>query len=442
MQNLKNLCKVSSNSTTSPIGNRTRNSLRYWIFGTVTIVLLLLGLWLYGRKTTYFNRVLFNRSSEFAYCTSPSLHANCFFSRSLCYHIKSKTWETSQLPFSNWTEVSLRSRGALFRDQYEHSGCNTPFRPKLRPAPPSSTILWIKGTNVFSCIWFYAFGHIFLEMMLPAWMSMRTLADHLNLFDENVGYVLDDHYGVPSASGAFTLLTKQPILTFSGLVDGAMLKGKENLCFEQLLIGYRLQSSLEFPQNAAHLEVGDLERFRDSIKKLHNIPLKVDMTANKCIALLLQRASSRKIIPDSEKKLVEMLRNRTLCQVHVVSFDGLPVIEQVRLVSKASIFIHVSGSGSHHFIWLADGGASITLVHPHLRLKTIGNGGPGGGGLTLNDFLCWKHPKILCVTAEAKSLLPSYESDVDIDLDSFSSALDMVKLSQKRGHFDPRDQTE
>ena len=100
----------------------------------------------------------------------------------------------------------------------------------------------------------------------------------------------------------------------------------------------------------------------------------------------------------------------------------------------------MSGSGSHHFIWLSDNGASLTIVHPDLRLNLIGTGGTGGGGLILNDFLCWKHPTILCVTAAAKRISGS---SVEIDMYSFSNALDMIKLwQQNRTKFDPRDPSE
>jgi hypothetical protein len=166
------------------------------------------------------------------------------------------------------------------------------------------------------------------------------------------------------------------------------------------------------------------------------------MSAGVCIALLIQSAGNRRIIPESEKQILEILRERTLCTVKVAAFDDIPILEQVSLVANATILVHVTGSASHHFIWLPDGAASVSIVHPHLGLGVIGNGGLGGGGLFSNDFLCFKHRTILCLTAGAKALVPLENSDVEVDTYSFSNALDMIKLWQHRGKFDPRDLSE
>jgi hypothetical protein len=167
------------------------------------------------------------------------------------------------------------------------------------------------------------------------------------------------------------------------------------------------------------------------------------MSRGSCVAVIVQRMHSRNIVPESVKQIIEILQDRTFCTVRVATFDNIPIIEQMRLVANATIFIHVSGSVSHHFIWLPDGGASLTIVHPHLRLNAIGSGSVGGGGLFVNDFLCWKHPTILCVTAGAKSNSPDSGGSLTVDMYSFSNALDMIKLWQgNRGKFDPRDPSE
>ena len=377
------------------------------------------------------------------YCTHASIHSNCFFSRSLCYDIHSNQWKTSAVLPSNWTGVSLRSRGSLFRDAASVSICNGLFIPQYHSFPPPETIYWVNGTNVLSCIWVNVFGHIFLEMMLPAWMAMRYLADRLHLDDQNITYILDNRCDCKLASSSFTLLSHQPLLELASLVNQAKISAKSYVCFERLIIGYRLQSSLEYAHNVAHLKVGDLSRYRDAVKKLHGLPLEVNMTRNACVALIVQRTHNRQIVPESEKLIVETLRDRTFCTVQVATFDNIPILEQVRLVANATIFIHVSGSGSHHFIWLPDNAASITIVQPHLGLNVIGSGGIGGGGLMLNEFLCWKHPTILCVTAAAKATSANHQSSVEIDMYSFSNALDMIKLWQNnRGMFDPRDPSE
>ncbi|CAF1437310.1 unnamed protein product [Adineta steineri] len=359
--------------------------------------------------------------------------------QSLCYDINSGSWQTSALPFSNWSGVSLRSRGSLFRDAPIVSRCNSLFFPQLKPLPSAEYTHWMKGTVVMSCIWVNVFGHIFLEMMLPAWMATRSLADHFTAFDMNVAYILDNRCNASLAGPSFSLLSHQPVLQLQDLIYEHKKHRKSHLCFEKLIVGYRLQSSLEYAHNVAHLKDNDLSRYRDAVKTLHKIPRQVNMSPGVCIALVLQRRENRKIVPDSEKKIVKMLRERTLCAVKIVIFDNMPILEQVRLVASASIFVHVSGSGSHHFIWLADGAASLTIVHPFLGLNVIGHGGIGGGGLALNDFLCWKHSRILCVTAGATTTNTNAVGNLIVDTYSFSNALDMIKLWQYRGVFDPRD---
>jgi hypothetical protein len=181
--------------------------------------------------------------------------------------------QTSAQLKTNWTGISLRSRGSLFRDNFNYAACNNPFIPEYHSFPDDKAIYWIKGTNVMSCIWVNVFGHIFVEMMLPAWMAMRNLADRVNFIDQNVTYILDNRCGCGVASRSFTLLSHQPILEFVDLVNKAKNESKSHVCFEQLVVGYRLQSSLEYAHNVAHLKVGDLSRYRDAIKMLHNLPL-------------------------------------------------------------------------------------------------------------------------------------------------------------------------
>jgi hypothetical protein len=377
------------------------------------------------------------------YCTHSGIHANCLFSQSLCYDINSTKWKTSTILPSNWTGVSLRSRGSLFRDAPNHAICNSPFIPQNHSFPPNETIFWINGTNVMSCIWVNVFGHILLEMMLPAWMAMRSLADSLHFEDQNITYVLDNRCGCDLASRSFTLMSHQPVLQLLDLANKAKTFAKSHVCFERLIVGYRLQSSLEYAHNVAHLKVGDLSRYRDAVKTLHKLPLEVNMTQGACVALVVRRMHSRQIVPESEIQLVNTLRERTLCTVRVATFDNVAIEEQMRLVATATIFVHVSGSGSQQFIWLPDGAASLTIIHPHVGLNVIGTGGTGGGGLILNEFLCWKHPTILCVTAAAKATSPDSGSSLLVDMYSLSNALDMIKLWQNnRGKFDPRDPSE
>ena len=385
----------------------------------------------------YHHRHLYHHLLPSVYCTSSSIHANCLFSRSLCYNINSAVWEASSLPFSNWSGVSLRSRGEI-RVDYR---CNNLFVPKLHPTPVDNNIYWINGTNVLSCIWVSVFGHIFLEMMLPAWMAMRTLADRLHFSDQNITYILDDdNCGCPLAAPSFSLLSNKPVLQFGNLVNEGKQSGKSHICFDRLIVGSRLQTPLEFSHNVAHLENGDLARYRDAIKTLHGLPLQVNMSAGACIALFVQRGYDRLIIPESIQETVEILRERTLCTVKVASFDGIPIVDQVRLVATATIFISVSGSGAQQFIWLPDGGVSLIIVHPQQPLNVIGHGGIGGGGLILNDFLCWKHPTILCLQAGAKGIQPRQDgrNSIQVDNVSLSNALDMIKLWHRRGKFDPR----
>lgn len=444
-QNFQLLLTISSPFSISSVVDLMRDTVHYWVYGIILLFLVIFSIWMRPPSVRHIHEPpAIPATYELlpsAYCTSSSIHANCFFSRSLCYNINSTHWETSSLPFFNWTGVSLRARGSLFRDSLDDSKCNNPFLPKFHSTLPNNTY-WVNGTSVLSCVWINVFGHIFLEIMLPAWMAMRNLADRLHFSDQNITYILDDRRFAPLASMSFSLLSHQPVLQFADLVHEGKKHGKSHICFDRLIVGYRLQSSLEFAHNVAHLENGDLARYRDTIKKLHGLPLKVNMSAGACIALLVQRAHNRRIMPESEKEIVKMLRERTLCTVQIATFDGISILDQVRLVANATIFVHVSGSGSHQFIWLPDGAASLAIVHPHLGLNVIGNGAPGGGGLVLNEFLCWRHPTVLCVTAGSNTIGANAGSHLQVDTYSFSNALDMITLWQHRGKFDPRDPSE
>ena len=441
---------ASSSFSFSSVVDVIKDSVQYWMYGILLVVLLLFSIWLRTPIMSHVHRPSPPSLSPqtlplpSAYCTSPSIHANCFFSRSLCYNINSALWEISSSPFSNWSGVSLRSRGSLFRDSSSDAVCNNPFVPKFHSTPVNNNIYWINGTNALSCICLTVFGHIFLEMMLPAWMAVRTLADHLHFSDQNVTFILDDRRGTSLAFQSFSLLSRKPVLNFVDLVNEGRKNGKSHVCFERLIVGYRLQASLEYAHNIAHLENGDLARYRDAIKTLHGLPLQVNMSAGVCVALVIQRPNDRRIVLESEKEIVEILRERTLCTVRVATFGGISIVDQVRLVASATILVSVSGSGAQQFIWLPDGAASLVIVHPQQSLNAIGNGGVGGGGLILNDFLCWRHPTILCVTAGAKGVNPRTDgrNDIHVDTYSFSNALDMIKLWQHRGKFDPRDPSE
>ena len=261
---------------------------RYLLFGlaVVWVLTLIFGIQFHLSTKQYLPKQPLSPSF---YCTDMSIHANCLFSRSLCYDVNSTQWKTSTLLPYNWTGVSLRSRGSLFRDSPGVSMCNGPFIPESSSVPSAETVFWINGTNVLSCIWVTVFGHIFLEIMLPAWLSMRSLADRSLFVDQNITYLLDNRCGSGLAAPSFSLLSHRPVLQLADIVTEARISNKSHICFERLVVGFRLQASLEYAHNVAHLKVGDLSRYRDSIKTLHNIPLEVNMTAGACVALLIQR---------------------------------------------------------------------------------------------------------------------------------------------------------
>lgn len=329
---------------------------------------------------------------------------------------------------------------------------------------------------------------MFLEMMLPAGLSVLNLARSFSGINmSSVSYVLD--HRVPTrAQSIFKLLSpNKEVTTLDQLREqvrattatttiptGAQpastgdthAKQQQqqqpppfpspprpsltHICFDHAVLGSRLQSSLEFPHNALHATPDLMRQYRDDVVStldpLETVSdyvrgVRVNASSVDCIVLIGVRSRSRRFNVSSIASVVSL---RTNCTVEVKDMGALSIRDQAAHVSRSRVYIHMSGSGSHHFLWLPPGGVSLVLVHPQLHLGTVGDGGLGGGGFILNELLCYRRPDLLCLTAAVTLNTPQPNQptplfDCSVDQVTFGLAMDMIRLHTGRGTFDERD---
>jgi hypothetical protein len=420
-----------------------------------------------------------------SFCLDPhSIHTNCLF-LDICYDWTAAEWSVPSYPSLSsakqqhhlphhpisdvsWNGVSLRSRVIIW-DAPPHRVCNPVFHPRLVEDPTNrlvtaasevssfvnsssnSEVLWVRGTVVHACIWCGVFGHVLLEMMLPAFMAGLAMAQRFNGIElGELSYMVEERHGQGTQTVFSALANQEHILTLEELVQQAKKSGKSAVCFERLIAGFRLQSALERPEYSSQLSSSEMTQLRNfvvsrivgsSIRLPAPIPHRPVAPGvsfpSSCEAVLLQRRLSRVIV--NLEELVLMLATRTGCTVKTVFFEDLSMTQQIAVVATAAVFVHVAGSGSHQFIWLPDGAASIVIVHPeHISFAGAGQYGVLAG--QVNAILCAKRPDIFCLQARAEAVTQNGEtaslsSDLKVVTASMSEALDFLRMQTGRGKF-------
>lgn len=410
-----------------------------------------------------------------AYCTSTSTpYANCRF-RNACVSVDNASeWFVDALPTPNWQGVSLRSRKALYRDSAQLSGCNHLWRPSLKShSPTSAGFVDPKSTYFANGTWFFAcsfypihYGHTLMEGVIPTGLALEQLAELMpsvfSLDPNNVQLVSQNGLfsNAQQATRAFfSLLTgaspsaSNTVEELSAMMSLAKSQGKAHLCFQELGIGFKAQSSLEFSMNTRDVQPELLERFRQRVRRRFStlqLPSgysweREDGATCEC-KVLIELRPDRQFANSSD--LVEWLAKRTGCCVMLRQLTSLSLGEQVRLVSDVDVYICPLGSGCHNFLWLKPKG--VVIVVTGFVLHVPADGRISGGGNYLNDWLCYHLRRdILCLTVPSNGTGVREVTErvtwlhkagvVAVDYPALENALEWVQLHNGVGiqHWDP-----
>jgi hypothetical protein len=395
-----------------------------------------------------------------AYCTSTSTpYANCRF-RNACVSVdNASAWFVDAFPVPNWSGVSIRARKALYRDSAQLSGCNHVWRPALKSDSPAAfldpaSMAIFNGSWFFSCSFYpIHYGHTLMETVIPTGLALEQLAEVFpsvfSLEPNNVHLVSMNglYSNVQQATRTFfSLLTgsppSSPVEELASMMSQAKSQGKTHVCFQDLGIGFKAQSSLEFSMNTRDVRPEHLERFRQRVRsRFSGIVLPSGYTWDRddgvpCTCKVLIELRPDRQFVDSAG-LVEWLTNRTGCCVLLRSMISLSLGEQVKLVSDVDVYLCPLGSGCHNFLWLKPRG--VVIVVTGFVLHVPADGRISGGGNYLNDWLCYHLRRdILCLTVPSNGTGVLHKTEkvtwlnkagtVQIDYLALENALEWIQL--------------
>jgi len=103
--------------------------------------------------------------------------------------------------------------------------------------------------------------------------------------------------------------------------------------------------------------------------------------------------------------------------VSTLSFDGLPISEQYDIIRQTSLFVSVSGTGSHWAAFLREGAVSIVIE---------------SRGFNANQGLCAVVPQVYCLSVNSTSQSSLKNSNISVVEESMNRSLQVA--SQRLQH--------
>lgn len=315
-----------------------------------------------------------------------------------CYDVMANVWQTQN---SANTSPMLNDLGNFVRAsdpnafESRHSRCNGNFISVLKPERPNDYIN-VPGTTYNVCCWVTHFGHVLINMLIPAFHALQTfgLQDQI----PNMTYLLDLRYTYKWGSNdtiieVFELATasRDRVLTLPDLIQKAREEKKTHVCFERFVVGMRhdtLLVGLDHPGHPAGPDAtsGMLEALRDEMSRLYPRPNSGQQT---CRVLILDRQKTRVIndVGSLMRLSSSIFRGNVLVSVDI--FDYASLIAQYKQITETHVLITVAGTGSHWAIFLPEGAASIVI-------KASGN-------VDVNFNLCMVANHVKCFNVNSTS---------------------------------------
>jgi hypothetical protein len=315
-------------------------------------------------------------------------HAHCMFVQSLCMSTDvSGGWLTSSSILRNSSGVALSVVKMGSNIWGNWSGCDDYFAPVEAPRDVEQPGQHMKlpGNYVFVCTWIHHFGHVLMDHLLPAFLALHSFYSS----SDNVTIIVDAKIktAVSTPHVTYNLLSLlAPVVWLSDLKDQALAANASKLCPERMVVGFARHGLVG--EDTTH---GAYALMRDHVYTRYNITA----PPTGCVALIVQRGHKSRFITNIDDVSAAMQDFfGSACQVVTTRLEG-DILTQVRLVATLRFLITVSGSGSHHMIWLPDGSVSIVVQHPFHG--------------DVNRVICAKHAGVLCLTANS-TLAPGEEA--------------------------------
>mmetsp|Transcript_12537 Transcript_12537/g.15899 ORF Transcript_12537/g.15899 Transcript_12537/m.15899 type:complete len:215 (+) Transcript_12537:117-761(+) len=138
------------------------------------------------------------------------------------------------------------------------------------------------------------------------------------------------------------------------------------------------------------------------------------------ITFLRRRGDTRRMANfDGVMEVAEKIFFEPKWSIRTVAFDGPSLESQYLTVRSSTVFISVSGTGSHMAMFLPEGGKSVEIQY-------------NIGERMKNRYICTVTPNLSCHAADS-TCSEDYDSNcknadfVYVDLDSFESTIEDVK---------------
>lgn len=298
--------------------------------------------------------------------------------------------------------------------------------------------LRVGGSTYYVCCWISHFGHNLINMVVPSFHALSRIGREP--YFDSINFLIDTRDdGTPRGNckmgkkvfQVFGFVSGHPdhVLSLDKLATESLRRGYTHVCFDELIVGMLCDSLLigrgkdgTYQPQGSHVVPGMVEPLRRQVMRTRGT-LDTETGASskrKCEATFLTRREGRGrnvLNFDTILDLARQSLSRKSWAVSSVSFDGLSLAEQYGIIRQTSLFVSVSGTGSHWAMFLHEGAVSIVIE---------------SRGYDVNMGLCTVVPSVYCLTVKSASQTSKGKSDISVEYEDMKRALQAA--SQRLHH--------
>jgi hypothetical protein len=226
----------------------------------------------------------------------------------------------------------------------------------------------VPGPIYFVCCWVNHIGHIIMDMLVPAVLSVLDAG----LSPSHLQYVVDNRFTFPYGSNhtiltAIQSFTGQQALPLKHYIDAASAAGKTAVCFTEFVAGMRRFDLLP-EQPASYITRNDMVLIREMYMRKFMTVDDVGQMIKARTLVIEQRKQGRTICNlESMLSMIKKTLDTTVWNVHVLAFEEHTLDQQFALLARTDIFISVAGTGSHLSLFLPSQSVAVVVTSRLVR---------------------------------------------------------------------------
>lgn len=315
-----------------------------------------------------------------------------------CYNVKLAIWEV-QHSGNDSQLLNNMARAGPPKHTDRHSNCDAKFQATL-VNEASETRMTMPGTTYLVCCWVTHFGHVMVNMLVPAFHALGKFGLMSPL--SNVSFLLDLRFTFKWGSnstivGLFeAIVGSGRVMTLPKVIDGTLATNNTHACFKKIIVGMLHDNILCSSANCDVNEKGRaasrgmFEPLRNELFRQHPeyYAMLRKPVVNPCRVLILDRDANlgRRI---GDFGIMARLVRKTFREdwlTHASFFETLNLRSQFAEIGRTAVLITIGGTGSHWAIFLPSNSVSIEirarnkavnknicLVAKHLKCFEVGS---------------------------------------------------------------------